>query len=454
MPRVFHGRIVLMLILAWVGVAASTCRAQDAVAEKEVAADGDSVDRLVNQLRSESFVVREQAMSALYDLGAPALGRMRERLASGLDPESTHRLSEVIRQLAQNDLDTRLDQFLSGEDVSLEGWKWASARLGDNNVIRDTFVLMMQEFPDAVALLDEDSRSRSEALSLLMAKIKPTLVFGGKAPSPVASLALLLPLMDEDVPVSKEVDEMMLTLMKRLEHAKLLDDKTLAEPYKDLISRWSLRSSPSYRAPVLQHALHLELTCALELAIDTLDLVARLQAETGPGVEPEGDAMPDEESPEIEKDLNKKKQIVDPSKARNREALKPSERIRATQLNQPFTVAFALQALARRGSMRQVEYVVPFLDDSRAATSDLMQQMEFKTIRIRTEVGDVAAATIAVLSGVDLNEIGFERASPGPRDGFSFGEVGFMVDEDRAAVKERIVGLIPVQDEKLPPLPD
>jgi hypothetical protein len=424
-------------------------------------------------LRSDSFVVREQAMSALYDMGAPALGLMRQKLADGMDPESTHRLGEVIRRLAENDLETRLDQFLSGEDVSLEGWTWAAGRLGDNQVIRDTFVLMTRQFPEAIALLDADSRSRGKALSLMIDKIKPSLVFGGANPSPVAALALLLPITDAEVPVSKELDEIVLLLMRRVEHQKLLENKSLSEPYKDLINRWAMRSAPTYRAQVMQQALSLELSCALGLATETLDLVSRLRSETLPRVAVPNDAQSDTQSPES-KEPDDKDPDDDPSDdeipgakvptdepstllpldVADREPLKPSERIIAKQLDQPLTIGFALQGLARRGSKDQLEFAAAFLEDTRAATSDLMQQMEFKTIRVRTEIGDVAAATIAMMMGVDLNELGFKRAIPGARDGFSFGEVGFVADEDRVAVKARIIRLIRDPDLKLRPLSD
>jgi hypothetical protein len=429
-------------------------------------------------LRSDSFVVREQAMSALYDMGAPALGLMRQKLADGMDPESTHRLGEVIRRLAENDIETRLDQFLAGEDVSLEGWTWAAGRLGDNQVIRDTFVSMTRQFPEAIALLDADSRSRGKALSLMIDKIKPSLVFGGSNPSPVAAIALLLPITDAEVPVSKELDEIMLLLFRRVEHQKLLENKSLSEPYKDLINRWAMRSMPVYRAQVMQQALSLELSCALGLATETLDLVSRLRSETLPRVEVRDDAQSDTQSPESketnDQETNDQETNDNPLKdetpadkvptdepstllpldVADREPLKPSERIIAKQLDQPLTIGFALQGLARRGSKDQLEFAVPFLEDTRAATSDLMQQIEFKTIRIRTEIGDVAAATIATMMGIDLNELGFKRAIPGARDGFSFGEVGFMADEDRVAVKARIIRLIRDPDLKLRPLSD
>ena len=55
----------------------------------------------------------------------------------------------------------------------------------------------------------------------------------------------------------------------------------------------------------------------------------------------------------------------------------------------------------------------------------------------RTQLGDLAMATIAVLYEVPLTELGFSEAAADPKRGFMPNDIGYPVDDDSARTKAR-----------------
>ena len=62
----------------------------------------------------------------------------------------------------------------------------------------------------------------------------------------------------------------------------------------------------------------------------------------------------------------------------------------------------------------------------------------------RTQLGDLAMATIAVLYDVPLTELGFADATVDPKRGFLLNEIGYPVDDESArnAARAKIDGLL------------
>lgn len=364
---------------------------------------GPTIDRLIHEMNSRSFATRERAMTQLYDLGSVAIAPLRERLATGVDRERAERIDQVIRRLSAGDLESRIDQFLAGGQVPLEGWGWTRSLMGDNRSIRRFFVDMMREFPEATPLLDGVTRDRGKALALFSKAVKGDLQFGGRMPSRAATVCLLLPIVDQDVPVDPELDQIVLSLERRVEGANALRDKAFAESYKRLLGAWMRRSDLSSREQVFQLGLRLELTAVIDLAIESLQVATQ------------------KDSFEIER--------------------------------RPSLIGSALQVVAAKGTPRDIELVQRFLKDNRPAIRDTF----YGGRRIRTEVGDSAAAAIVSLLGRDLRDFGFDSpARPDPVYGFSFAEVGFPVGGEarRLAMKNHVRQLIDAHKagtEGLPP---
>ncbi len=104
-----------------------------------------------------------------------------------------------------------------------------------------------------------------------------------------------------------------------------------------------------------------------------------------------------------------------------------------TEAQEAETLATALQAIARFGSREHAIFVQPLLDDSRPTSETGFAG----GMLIRTEVRDVAMATIAVLHQADLAEMGFGSLETHPTYGFILGDIGFPMDDKGARQKTR-----------------
>jgi hypothetical protein len=169
--------------------------------------------------------------------------------------------------------------------------------------------------------------------------------------------------------------------------SKLRRDAQLSRPFKDLLGRWMLRSTLASRDDVLLFGMSWDAEATLPLAIQTL-----------------GEA------------------------------------------SQTETLAFALQVIARFGNRNHVNLVRPLLDDTRPSSERGYTPAEL----VRTQLGDVAMATIAVLHKVPLSEAGFRNANAHPTFGFILTEIGFPVADElqRKAARAKIDKLL--EDAPLP----
>jgi hypothetical protein len=80
--------------------------------------------------------------------------------------------------------------------------------------------------------------------------------------------------------------------------------------------------------------------------------------------------------------------------------------------------------------------IAKFLDDERPAAERGFANGK----RIRTQLGDVAMATIARLNNTPLTDVGFPKESPHAKFGFMIDDIGFPVDDEtaRAAARKKI----------------
>ena len=156
--------------------------------------------------------------------------------------------------------------------------------------------------------------------------------------------------------------------------SKIRRDAQLYPPFRFLLNRWITRSTLTSREEVLLLGMDWDLDSTLPLAVQTL-----------------------------------------------------------SEANQTETLAIALQAIARFGDKSQAEFVRPLLDDERPAAERGFTPAEMT----RTQLGDLAMATIAVLYEVPLSELGFSEAVADPKRGFMPNDIGYPVDDDSAREEAR-----------------
>ena len=105
----------------------------------------DRIARLISDLGSEEYTVRESASDELTRIGLPAFSAL-EAAARHADREVRYRSQRVLGIIRRHDIERRLEAFLSNKDESddypLPGWNRFSKAYGDGPDQRKLFVEM------------------------------------------------------------------------------------------------------------------------------------------------------------------------------------------------------------------------------------------------------------------------------------------------------------------------
>ena len=361
--------------------ASSHAASSRATAAAELLARDDRIARWIAQLGADQFAARERATANLMELGPDAVPLLRQVADETGDLEVRLRASEIAEQLTQGDFEARVAAFLAGDEVGFEGWSVARAILGDSPSVREVFVEMLRTHPTLVAALEGTPRDRAVAMEEVVTRVQQGRMNEGRRPTRADALALLLPANDENVPVSRLAEEVILGVLKFEASNQLQRDAQLSRPFTALVGGWFQRTSLDNRQEVLWLAMQWDLAEILPLAVQTL-----------------------------------------------------------TQANDAGTLALAMQVIARFGDETHTAAVVPFLDDSRPASERGFTRRE----ATRTELGDVAMATISLLNDIPIGEVGFPPAATHETFGFIVEDLGFPVTDEKArqAVRKKIDAIL------------
>lgn len=341
----------------------------------------EDIARWIDSLSSKQFAVREDAATRLVASGNRVLSRLREVAASHTDPEVRLRAGKIVNRLTQGDLKAKIDDFLAGKEVQFEGWDYTESFLGDSTSVRELFVEVLKSHPQLTASLSGPPRDRAIALEKTVAAVEDKMYRQRQYPNAADAVALLLPAADENVPLKGGYEDILMSVLQKPAVSNLHRDDRLTGPFNVLLGRWLVRSSMKNREEVLFYGLSWDVTETHQLAIQTL-----------------------------------------------------------TEAQQTETLVLAFQAIARFGNKADTPAVAKFLDDERPAAERGFADGR----RVRTELRDVAMATIARLHKVPLKDVGFARDSMNERFGFLLDDLGFQVGEQdaRAATRSEIDKLI------------
>lgn len=341
---------------------------------------------LVEQLGAASFQSREAALAELLATGPRALPTL-DRLRATSDPEARKRIDFIRRRLAKDDLEARIDAFLSGSNDDLPGWKYARPHLGDERTSRELFVEITRRHPELATSLEQPPAERTVALERTAQKLLLTTQSVVSAqPIPADAIALLLVAGDEKTPASELSDAALLRLARHPDVLRGLSDTELKGPLRRLLGRWIPRVSKSRRVDALYLAMQLKLEEGLALA---------------------------------------------------RTALSDTDDVEALE--------FSLRTIARLGEPSDALRIKPLLDDQRAAGQGYAHS-DPAGRPLRVVVGDVAMAAVATLNKRGLRDIGFPAAETHPTMAFDVDTLGFPVgpagDEARQRVRQEIDSLV------------
>lgn len=368
---------------------AAETESEPAPAAKDAgASEGDPlagrVDALIDDLGSGSFQTREAATAELLSIGIPALPALTQSRPQG-DPEVRQRIRMISQRLAQDDLEAKIEAFLSEEkDSYLPGWNYARVKLGDRPVLRELFVELTRKHPKLAASLDGSPRDRTIALQETSTRINMAMIGISNLPTFSDAIALLLATVGPDTPPSEAVDATLLRLLSRRETTVALQDAEIMVPLRRLLGEWIPQVTKARRAEAMFFAMQWNVEEGLLLAATTI-----------------------RENDDIE------------------------------------TLEFALQTVARFGSPSDALMLKPLLDDQRPAG---YASIDPAGRPLRTQVGDVAMAAIGIINGRNPRDLGFPVAETHPLVGFNVETLGFPVgtagDEARARVREEIDAIV------------
>jgi len=312
------------------------------------------VTNAVEDLSGSEFAQRERAAAALMELGKKAIPEMQRALEASSDAETRLRIQEVIKQLADGDMQARIQAFLAGQEVQFKGWPVIQRFLGNSATIRELFVEIMQQHTYLGESMEGTTRDRAIALEKTLATILPKLNTIRDEPNRGDLFSLLLLALDPDVPLPAAHEQAILRLCQRRLVTEVRRDNNLSGPFTALMNRWLLRASESNREEVLLIGMEMDLSASLPLAISTVE-----------------------------------------------------------EMDSVDTVATAFQAISKFGGPQQVAIVEPFLNDKRVIGAPVITDDP-----ALTQLGDLSMIVIGMLLNVPLDELGLNGVDKHTARGF------------------------------------
>ncbi len=347
----------------------------------------DAVALWIEQLGSSEFAKRERAAGHLMEMGPAALPALKDAAAKSTDAETRLRAEQIVKQLTEGDLQTRISAFLAGKRNDFVGWKAVEAQLGDSIAVRELFVEMMQAHPSLVKSLAGTTPERTVALDDVMGKVTSKFRFAGSDPDRADVFALLLVSTDPNVMLNILYENLLLNLARRQVVSMIRRDNQLSGPFDALFNQWMMRTSLTMRDEVLFQGMMWDMSNTLPLALRTLE-----------------------------------------------------------ETTQTEVIATCMQVISKFGDENQTEVLSRFLSDDR-----IVSNRGFGQEAARPQVRDFAMLTLALLYELPLTELGMGHIRTHPSTGFERNDVAYTSnnpENERAAALERIKKLLKEHSEE------
>ena len=353
--------------------------------------DAEAIRNAIENLSAPQFRVRENAAAELMTFGKRSIPEMQAAIEDTNDPETRLRIQQVVQQLAEGDMQTRIKAFLSGQDIPFKGWPVIQRFLGDSITVRELFVEIMQQHPSVGESMEGTTRERAVALEKTLTAVQPKLNSIRNEPDRADLFALLLVSLDPEVPLPVTHEQVVLRLCQRRLVTEVRRDVSLSGPFSALMNRWILRASETNREEVLLTGMEMDLSSTLPLAELTLS---------------------DTDS-------------VD-------------------------TLATAFQAISKFGGRQQISMIEMFLDDSRVVGAPAITDDP-----VIPQLGDLSVITLAILTKQPLEEFGLGNVELHPARGFLLPPKVFAKEANmnRADARKKIreSSLMPANEPSLVP---
>ncbi len=333
---------------------------------------------LVEQLGDASFAVRNRAMSSLVQLGIKALDALEQGVQSQ-DREISFRSRHALKLVRENDFQRRLQAFAAGHDAhenyQLPGWARFYKEVGGSPEARALFVEMQQAEPVLLARVERSPDEISEALVERVVELQE-FAQDGRQPNQISlgTIATILFLLnDEHVELPMMVSQSIGSYFRYPTFASAIQAGSQRELLRTMLGTWIERS----KGWDAYHAIYLA-----------------MQYDLPKGLVPA------------------KKVLVG----------------EVNEQNQSYFVCYAMLAYAKFGGASDVELIEPLLDDSTPYGGSVAVAGAAK---YRTEIRDIALATLVHLTKQNPKDFGFDRLRSSSTQIFNTGSLAFENNEKR-----------------------
>ncbi len=373
------GRVLATILALGLLFAMEPCAA---VAGGSPSADGhrdvqDSAE-LVRQLGHPSFTVRSRAMSELVQLGVEAIDALQRGVQSQ-DREISFRSQHALKIVRENDFQRRLQAFAAGHDASesyqLPGWARFYKEAGGSPEARALFVEMQQAEPQLLVTLERSPEKLSDALAERVVELQESAQVG-REPNQISLgtiTTILFILNDEHIELPAMVSQSIGSYFRYPTFDSAIQAGSQRELLRTMLGTW------------IEHSKGWDAYHAIFLAMKY----------------------------DIPKGLIPAKKVLVGE---------------VNEQNQSYFVCYAMLAYAKFGDESDIGLIEPLLDDSTPYGGSVAVA---GTAKYRTEIRDIALATLVRLTKQDPREFGFDRLRSSSTQIFNTGSLAFENDEKR-----------------------
>lgn len=234
----------------------------------------DLLEKLVQDLSSSEFLVREKATERLADeFDYKAIPEMERHLAKLKDLESSVRLSAIVTRLKADRQRTLIRNFKRSknpdETFGFEGWRTFSKYSGKGRSSKDLFLMLMDKYPE---LVEKEFPTKEAALK--EAKRIASIIgesFGMLTPpGQVSALALMYCVAASEDLYDRELDQICRRTFSYFEFKSMLLDPRNRKSLEPMISSWAVQVTER-RTELLYFLITSNLAVARDVAINVLN---------------------------------------------------------------------------------------------------------------------------------------------------------------------------------------
>ncbi len=351
----------------------------------EISVDQLVPDQLVALLGDRSFAVRREATSRLIQMGVETLGALQRGVQSP-DREIRFRSRHVLAIVQERDFQRRLRAFAAGQELAdeyhLPGWPQFAKDVGTDRDARLLFVEMQRAEPELLAVLENAPEELSDVLTERIATLQIAHAMDRQADQPsLGTVAtVLFVLNSRNVELPTVLVQSIGSYFRYPSFEEGIRHSSKQHLLRKMLSTW-IDKSEGWDA---YHAMSLAMTYDLPVGLTPAKRILYAEA--------------------------------------------------SGHQNETYFVAYAMHTIARFGDASLIPLVLPMLENETPFGGTIAVAGK---VKYRTQVRDIALATLVCLSKLEHEDFGFDRYRTHTTQVFQTNSAAFEDDEKReVAIKK------------------